>query len=67
MCVCVCMHVYACGVNENVSPCLYAAADAHGAMGCDHKALSYSFICGDDASSCPNPYPTYACPTFHLI
>ena len=29
------------------------------------KALSYS-QCGGDTSSCPRPYPTAACPEFHV-
>ena len=29
---------------ENFSPCPYAAADAHGVMGCDQKTLSYRSV-----------------------
>ena len=49
-------------LTENFSHCPYAAADAHGAMGCDQKIFTLVWRC----SSCPVPYPTAACPEFHV-
>ena len=36
----------------------YAAADVHGAMGCNQKRFTLVY--------CPDPYPTAACPKFHV-
>ena len=36
----------------------------HGSIGCDQEALHYW---GGYTSPCPSPYPTAACPEFHVI
>ena len=41
----------------------YAAADVHGAMGCNQKKL---YTSGGDTSSCLGPYPMVAYPEFHV-
>ena len=53
------------GQAENFSSCPYAASDAHEPWAATKKALSFS-QCGGDTSSCPGPYPTAACPKFHV-